>query len=118
MRPLVTASRSAAPIATEAHVVPLPARSRCSDDASPPAAGTGTRSPSAPARNVRGPRLETTMVWLTRGAAERRERTRAPVPARRAGRRLPGAAVRAGGGCDEYARRGRPGPVDPSRGPG
>src|ERR1700722_3167574 len=65
MRPWATASRSAAPIVTEAHVVPLPAKSRCSEEASPPAAGTGTSRPSSPARKVRGPRLETTMVSLT-----------------------------------------------------
>ena len=71
MSPWATASRSAAPIVTEAHVVPLPARSRCSDEASPPPAGTGTSAPSAPARNVSGPRLETTMVPLTRAHASR-----------------------------------------------
>ena len=38
MRPWATASRSAAPIVTEAHVVPLPASSRCREEASPPAA--------------------------------------------------------------------------------
>ena len=65
MRPWATASRSAAPIVTEAHVVPLPAKIRCKEEANPPAAGTGTSVPSGPARKVRGPRLETTMVPLT-----------------------------------------------------
>ena len=68
MRPWATASRSAAPIVTEAHVVPLPARIRCRDEASPPPARAGTSAPSPPARKVRGPRLETTMVPLTDGA--------------------------------------------------
>src|SRR5580692_5851428 len=65
MRPWATASRSAAPIVTEAHVVPLPARSRCREEASPPPARTGISAPSGPARKVSGPRLDTTMVTVS-----------------------------------------------------
>src|SRR5580692_7631151 len=64
MRPWATASRSAAPIVTEAHVVPVPARIRCSEEASPPPAGTPSSAPSPSARKVSGPRLETTTVAL------------------------------------------------------
>ena len=71
MRPWATASRSAAPIVTEAHVVPLPARSRCSDEASPPAAGTGTSAPSGP-----GAEGERAAVGDDDGAAHARARQR------------------------------------------
>src|SRR5580698_3286901 len=71
MRPWATASRSAAPIVTEAHVVPLPARSRCREEASPPPAGTGTSAPSGPLRKVSGPRLETTRLPLTESPTSR-----------------------------------------------
>src|ERR1700684_1176601 len=71
MRPRATASRSAGPRVTEAHVVPLPARSRCREEASPPPAGTGTSAPSGPARKVSGPRLETTRLALTASRTSR-----------------------------------------------
>src|ERR1700693_3264596 len=76
MSPRVTASRSAAPMVPETPVVPLPARSPCSEEASPPPAGTGTRDPSGPSRKVRGPRFETTMVPLTAPSRPARQRGR------------------------------------------
>src|ERR1700689_5505492 len=80
MSPWAPASRSAAPIVTEAHVVPLPAKSRCREEASPPPAGTGTSAPSGPARKVSGPRLETTRLPLT---VSRTPRTPGPRGRRR-----------------------------------
>src|ERR1700729_2302455 len=85
MSPWATASRSAAPNVTEAHVVPLPARIRCREEASPPAARTGTSAPSGPARKVSGPRLETTMVPLMPGSpcVHQAVRSRGPRQRRR-----------------------------------
>src|SRR6202044_2952545 len=78
MRPWATASRSAAPIVTEAHVVPLPAKIRCNEEASPPAAGTGTSAPPGSARKVRGPRFETTMVPLMASRSARHDHMSRP----------------------------------------
>ena len=67
--------------------MPLPLRIRCSDEARPPAARTGTSAPSGPARKVRGPRFETTMV----SPAPPLTRRSTPVGARTGGARTGGA---------------------------
>src|SRR5580704_3530042 len=96
MRPWATASRSAAPIVTEAHVVPLPASSRCSEDASPPAAGTGSSAPPLVVRKLSGPRFETTRVPLTPGdpLSGRALSSRAPISRAPWQRRVGGAFER------------------------
>ena len=94
MRPWATASRSAAPIVTEAHVVPLPARSRCREEASPPAARTGTSAPSSP-----GAEGQRAAVGDDDGAAH-------------AGRRMRPCHGRGGSACGGHALEGGPQHVD------
>ena len=96
-----TASRSAAPIVTETHVVPLPARSRCSDEARPPPAGTGSSGAVGPGPEAQRAavgdddrRAHRSAPWRAarwsahrRAHARRGTRTAGPARGRRAARR-------------------------------
>ena len=118
--PWATASRSAAPIVMEAHVVPLPARIRCREEASPPPAGT--RDQLAVGPGAEGQRAAVGdddggahLDALRTGGATWWAR---PARARPAARRPPGGAALRAAGCGGCAHRGPPGPGGPLRATG